>query len=333
MLYYKRYTIVEGLENSNWMTGMNASEACQKISSRAEEIQAEYDGIEGIIRAFQGPFNPRNWSSENVSNDMLRNIVNTNLSSEERTKVLSDCANSALGAQMNIIDTTNCEYCQKFGCNISNIKQLNKSELEMTCQMQSIIQILLTKKNSVDAQALAQTLQKAQGILSGTNISTSENCNIVNTDMSSDNYLESLSSCSNTLAIDQTNSITNCGSATNIVQENQYKAFQNCLVSQGTIVESKLESDTTATAESKKEQTAMGLALDTTTSAILFVICCSSVISIAIGGMMVMFGDESAPSRLPITKLPVAKQLVSKSLPPRMPLPPPRMPPPPPYRY
>jgi len=306
ILVYRGRTIRETMAN---MTGMNAAEACKKISSRAEEIEAHYNGIQGVIQAVQGPFNPRNWSSgDNKTDDMMRNIINTDLSTEERTKIVSECSNSAAGVQSNIIDTSNCPFCQTNRCTISNVKQTNVQELQQTCNLQSMIQVLLTKTNSVDAQALAQTLQKAQGLMSGNNTASSQNCNVVNTDMSSERYLESLSSCSNNLKLDQTNKISFCGDINNVIQENQYKNFQNCLLENNAITQTTMEAQAKVKAESKKEQTTMGL--DATASIISAVVsfCSLSIVLFVLVAASGMESDDMPPpsySRLPITGLPV----------------------------
>jgi len=187
----------------------SGAEACATISSEADKITAQYGGAKGLIDAVLGPFSPNNWKSENEASQKTRNITNIDLSNEETLKIHNACANAFAGVQTNIIDTSGCEYCQKNGCNVSNVTQVNTAENNQKCTIEALIDVLLTKTDDVKAVSTAKALQDAQGLLSG-NKTTSNNCNLVNKDMSSKMYLDSMSSCANQTSMFQTNNIKGC---------------------------------------------------------------------------------------------------------------------------
>jgi hypothetical protein len=265
--------------------GETAREACNRISSRAEEIEAQYNGAKGVVDAILGPLSPNNYrAGDNTSTDMVRNIVNTNLSSCDITKISNDCKNTSTSVQINEIDTTKCKYCETNMCTLKNITQRNVAEASQTCTIQSAIETLLKKKSSVDAQALAQVLQKAQNPMSGDNTTSSENCNVLNADMSSVSYMEQRSECANNLAIDQENSLKACGSAIDVIQENQFKSLQSCLM--GTDIKKTDETDSTTktTSDKKVDQSNSGIDLSSITTSWMFAIGAIVLLSIASSG-------------------------------------------------
>jgi hypothetical protein len=215
----------------------NAAEACKTISSKADEIAAHYKGAKEIVDAAWGFMSPNNYKSgDNTTNNEMRNIINTNLSNNDIMKISNDCKNSTAGYQLNELDATQCPFCQKNGCDMTNITQENIAKSDQQCAMQSAIETLMTKTNSVDAQALAETLQKAQGVLSGDNTSTNKNCNIVSTDMSSNQYMEQLGKCANEASIKQENRVKACGAVSNVIQKNAFDNIQKCMI--GTTIKS-----------------------------------------------------------------------------------------------
>jgi hypothetical protein len=253
--------------------GTSAKDACNKISSKAEEIKAHYDGASGVANAIMGPLSPANYKSgDNTSSDIMRNIINTNLSSCDITKISNDCVNSSGSIQSNEIDNSLCDYCKTNLCEVKNIDQANIMRISQLCTMQSAIETLLKKKSSIDAQALAVVLQEAQGILSGSNTVQKENCNVINNDLSTASYLENKATCANTLSLNQKNSLKFCGNATDIVQKNQFDALQKCIIASNYSSNANLEGDTGTLQQSDTSQKTSGLT-----------IACSAISGIIIG--------------------------------------------------
>jgi hypothetical protein len=270
---------IEKIEN---IADMNAAEACKKISTKAEEIEAHYDGAAKIVDAAWGWMSPKNYKSgDNKSTDMMRNIINTNMSQDDITKISNDCAQTASNVQVNEIDMTQCPYCMKNSCDVMNVTQENISKSVQTCGMQSAIDVLMSKTNSIDAQALAQTLQKAQGVMSGSNTSKKENCNIINTDMSSKEYMEVRGSCAQSLSLNQENKIKGCGAVMNVIQRNISEQVQDCIIGNTVKKETQAKSDTKVKTEMKSEQITEGISPLASLGSSLSCVLSSCVISIA----------------------------------------------------
>lgn len=298
-LYFLRLRKKEYMSN---MMPESAAEACKKISSKADEIEATMKGTQGLLDAAWGPlnlFNPRAYKSgDNSSDNMVRNIINTDLSSNDIYNIENNCKNSSASTQFNRLDTSNCPYCQVNGCPAENIKQTNKYSAKSMCTLSSAIKALRSKTNSIDAQALAQVLQKAQGLMSGSNKSTNTNCNIINTNMSSNDYFKIINSCTNELSVDQANEIDSCGPVRNIIQENAFEQYNQCLQDSDLVVKEEVKSDTKVKSESKTEQYTSGL--DMWGSLISIIICCcsccilSSILS-GLGSLGTIGSGESQP--------------------------------------
>jgi hypothetical protein len=248
----------------------SASEACKKISSRAEEIEAEYNGIAEIAKnvPFASLFNPNNYrAGDTSSNDTMRNIVNSQMTQEDITKISNECTPIATSVQRNVIDIdlSNCKYCDTHPCEvkITNVTQENIDIVTQTCMMQTAIDTLLQNTKSIDAQALAQTLQKTQDLLSGKADSKKENCNVINSNMTSKSYLEAKANCALESATDQEN-IIDAGCAAyidivNVIQKNKAEKIQECII--GATVDRELlaEEEAKVTAKAESEQTSKGL--------------------------------------------------------------------------
>ena len=249
---------------------MDAAEACRKISSRAEELEAEYGGIANLAQTINplSFLNPQSYKAgDNKTDDMMRNIINTTVSQESITKISNECAPIATSTQRNeiVTSTKDCKFCDTYPCKITvkNVSQENVDIVAQTCMMQTAIDILLQNTKSIDAQALAQTLQKTQGALSGSNIATKQSCNVVNSNMSSKDYLENIAKCAQVSSTDQTNIIdVGCAAITevgNIIQKNRAEKLQECII--GTTVDKTLlaEEETKVAAAAKSEQESTGV--------------------------------------------------------------------------
>lgn len=268
--------------------GTTAKEACNRISSKAEEIEATYGGTANILKnlPIYALFNPNNYKSgESTTSDIARNIINTNLSECDIQKINNDCKNSSASVQLNEIDNTMCEYCKTHLCETSNITQENVSTINQLCLLQSAVETLSKKTDSTDAQALAKVLQKAEGLLSGDTTFRKENCNVLSTDLSSVKYLENNKSCANELTLDQKNSMKNCGNATNIIQRNQFKGYQKCLEKSSSFTDATFEKDTKIKTETEAEQVTTGV---TPTTSIISSIVSGIVLGAAVSGIVLI---------------------------------------------
>jgi hypothetical protein len=267
--------------------GDTARDACNKISSRAEDIEAEYGGIEGVMQNIPGAalFNPNNYSAgDNTTNDVMRNIINVNMSTCDVQKIVNDCKNSSANMQTNIIDNTNCKWCETNKCTLDNIRQTNAATINQRCVAHSAIETLLKKKSSVDAQALAKVLQKTEKLLSGDNTVSTENCNVLNTDLSTRKYLENIARCANELGIDQENSIRFCGDITDVIQDNKFDSFQQCLANSGvkTTIDVEAETEIKKTIEVEQESSGFEIAPSSASSMAISLFCALFAVGIVV---------------------------------------------------
>lgn len=245
-----------------FQAGEKAPEMCRKISSRAEEIAAQYKGEADMLQNAGAWLNPKNWASgSNTTNDVMRNIINTDLSNNDIMKIQNDCSNSTVGVQINEIDLTACKFCETNRCDIKDVTQENINRSDQQCTIQSAIETLMTKKNSVDAQALAKSLQKAQDVLSGNNVANKDNCNVVLSNLSSNEYMEQLSNCANRASVQQTNRVKACGAVSNLIQRNVSANVQSCVLNSTTSLTTTVEGNTVVTASATTDQTTTGISV------------------------------------------------------------------------
>lgn len=226
-----------------------AAQACKTISSKADIIKASFDGAADLAASFQSFMNPRNYKAgDNTTTNTMRNIINVNLSKCEIEKIHNACENSIATYQKNELSTKDCEWCDTHGCTLKGNIQKNTVKANNICNIRFASKALSEKTSSVDAQALAKVLQETDGLLSGSNTAKVENCNLIDHDLSSQNYLETKNNCLNDIASTQINTIQACGSILENIQENDALAVQECML--GT----KLDKTDIVGAETKTKQ-------------------------------------------------------------------------------
>ena len=222
--------------------GNSAKEACNKISTAAENIEAAMGGVTNILQNYPvfSLVNPNNYrAGDTTVKDEARRIIDASLSLCEITKIQQMIEQMATSLQTNIIDNTQCTYCNpppellKYigapKCEVSGVKQINVSEVQQKAVLNALISTLLTKTSSVDAQALATVLQKTEGLLSGNQSFEKKGCDYLDSSMSSTQYFEQISSCAQNASNIQENIVRFCGNIGDVVQQNQSTMLQTCL--------------------------------------------------------------------------------------------------------
>lgn len=279
----------------------SAAEACRKISSRAEEIEAEYGGVSEIMKnvPFVSLFNPNNYKAGDTSSkDTMRNIINSSISQEDITKIANECKPISTSVQRNVIniDLSGCKYCENNPCEVSvtNVTQENIDIVEQTCMMETAIEALMKNTKSIDSQALAQTLQKTKDLLSGKAESSKDNCNVLNSSMSSKSYLESISACAQAASVDQENKIdAGCAASidvSNIIQANRAKKLQECIIN--ATVDKQLVAEEEAKLKGSSESTQESAGLNPLVFGGSSSVSC--IFSIIVGVVLVMYKDVAA---------------------------------------
>jgi hypothetical protein len=288
-LFFRKH-VKEGFEAAN------AQEACNEISSKADEIAAAGKAASSVIDSVLGFLSPNNYKSgDNETKNRVTNVMNTAISPEIKTKIVNECQNLSTSLQSNVIDNTACEYCKSHECTISNITQENIKEAEQNCMLNSVVTTLMQTQNDIASQALAEAIQKSQGILSGDNSSSSNTCNVVNTEISPKSYLEVLNKCANTSSSDQNNTLKGCGSMTNIIQRNVLKDIQKCVITNTTTQTEDTSNKTTTKTDIKSNQTSEGLPAWASIASI-FSICIASIVMSLVLGFVANTATEKAAS-------------------------------------
>lgn len=249
--------------------GKTAKDACNKISTEAENIAARMGGKQKTLETLGNIFNPvgalinpKNWKSgDNTVESDMRNIINNNLSSCDHTKIENSCKIRVSSNQINSVNTSDCPFCQKNGCPVRGVRQTNNVVLQNNCTISSIVDTLTQKKGNVEAQALAELLQEAQGTLSGDNSYKSDNCNVINNDMSSTTYLDQRASCVVENEINQQNIVSACGSVADVIQKNHFEALGECKSSIGNTTKTDVSGDVKTITDTKSEQKTKGSSL------------------------------------------------------------------------
>lgn len=266
--------------------GQTAKDACNRISSRAEEIKENLEGSGTILKNLPvlSLFNPNNYKAgDNTTKDLSRNIINTNMSSCDVTRIRNSCPQNVASSQINNLTNLECPVLElaKLGIdmNYKNITQENVVEIEQKCIMNSAIETLLKKKSSVDAQAMAEVIQEASGLMSGDNSFVSEKCNVVSQDLSSINYIEDRADCAPIVASDQLNNIEICGSVADTVQKNKFSSLQECLKGTNVDKETEIEGDTKVSSNFKIDQKSVGVGASGSVSSSLCICIILSIIA------------------------------------------------------
>jgi hypothetical protein len=285
----------------------SAREACGKISTEAENIKAAMSGTAEILRNVFLPFiNPNNFrSGDNNTNNIVQNIVNTNLSHCEVMDIHNMCSNSASVAQTNTIDTRHCNCDKPGSCNFSGIVQTNESTINQTCMLNMAIKKLMEKTESTRAQALAKVMQEAEGLLSGNNTSSTEVCNIINKDLSTSEWLRAKNECMNDISAIQENLIAGCGKFTDITQKNISNKLQECVQGIITETETSIDSKTDIKTETTIDQLTKGIdtnsSISSSISSFILLLMCSIMV-------MYMFSESTPEQRTAIIQAAARKK-------------------------
>lgn len=283
--------------------GESAQEACTRVSTEAEKIKAHYDGAANAASAWQGFLNPRNYAAgDNTVDNFTRNIVNNSLTTCDQTDVKNICKNSIEASQKNIIDNTKCSICNPPGgisdienqiqsdlimnvCKLENVTQKNLVDVEQDCFINASIEKLLSKKDSVKAQAMAKVLQESKGLLSGDNKTGIESCNFTDNSVTSDTYINMLNECSNEMNVGNLNNLEFCGSIVGVSQDNAFEAVQKCTSAISEKLEKKTETETTNENKTESDQKSEGADLAALLSSLIPIIIIVSSIFGLVGGL------------------------------------------------
>ena len=278
----------------------NAKEACEKVSSEAENIKAGFDGATGVADAIGAVFTfglsrlGKDLQAENKVNETVKNILNIDLSSNDIMEISNTCTQKTDVKQRNIIGVD--PLCmqdpiigpiiaQGFASGtitIKNVSQRNVSEQEQSCVMKSLIDILSKKEADSTNLAALNVLQEAEGLMTK-NQNEKDACNVVNKDMSSNDYYKNIQKCNQEALADQENKISVCMGMQDIAQENISSQKTNCLMEAGVIKEEDIKEKSSNLTDTGVKQKAKGITPGAMASSSLSSLCFSSILFIILG--------------------------------------------------
>ncbi|KAJ3033668.1 hypothetical protein HDV00_005989 [Rhizophlyctis rosea] len=104
-------------------------------------------------------------------------------------------------------------------CIIHDINQDNQINSHISCVMNGRMDVAKKQTATIDTAAVIEAAQKATNLTSNT--SKSDTCNYVNNNLSWNQYIEAMNSCTNKVNNDQANEIIGCLPSYNVSQSNK----------------------------------------------------------------------------------------------------------------
>ena len=210
-------------------TGQSAAAACQQVNNTANSI---VDGFSpaGIIGAIGKLF-----GANNVTQETAKSIVDNSSVSANVANISTSCTASITSDQQNIIDTSTCPACvQEIDgkmqniCVVTNNTQSNVSDQQLSCQLQSVANLVSTLNAGFQQSLLLKLAQKANGLASN-NQYTTDTCTYINNSTTSQDYYDASQKCAVSSFSTQLNTIKGCGFFASNVQTNSYKSYAECM--------------------------------------------------------------------------------------------------------
>jgi hypothetical protein len=226
--------------NPKTLTGKDARDQCNIVSSQADNLIAGWGGLAKVAANLLSFGLADIFGTETQARTNIRNLLNIDLSTCEIAQLQQACSSEAIGSQVNTLIFDTCDYCNRRGCTAENISQTNTSVVTQSCVMQSLLDILSRKKATQDVTVAMEVVQKALGGASAT--SNTDICNNFKVDQTSDTYVHTQQECIQKAYGDQTNLFRGCGNARNIAQSNLRTTTQACMAGVDIDIENDTES-------------------------------------------------------------------------------------------
>lgn len=244
------------------MSSRSAAEECSEISSKADEIEAHYNGSQKVAEEGMTMvqwMDPASYGSKAEYEQEMRNVINTTITNETFVQMKSLCDNVVSSSQSNNADNTMCPYCREnpMDCPYMDNVQVADNTQHAKCSMSSTLDFLMSQELNTGIMGAVKAVLKADGM--GTESSADlDVCNVVNNDVSSKQFLESAQECYATLTSEQNNDITWCGPVIGNIQEAKSAQYSKCMqnanatVTTETVVDQSIETTTDVEVTAKK---------------------------------------------------------------------------------
>lgn len=204
-------------------------EACKDINAETERIKADVAKTKQIACAIGGFFNPQCWGNNNEAKAQISNITSVDMSDNDVIAINSKCSQVSTTVQSNSINTKDCEYCQKKGCTLKNVRMTNRADQTNKCSINAFIDLVATKEASIKNLAAIGAAQTAEGIRNDNKVDANV-CNYNFKDMSSNQYLEQRQKCIQDAYLTQENELNQCGDVIDLIMENNYSKYNECML-------------------------------------------------------------------------------------------------------
>lgn len=245
----------------------------------------------------------------NESTQQTVSVTTTNMRSLVDSLISNNCKNTTAVDQTNsIVQSSDCldsigKICGQGNVEcikammqavtIKGVKQSNSAKANSQCEINATIQALSQQESTVENVAKLKALQDAQG-MGASNKSQQAGCSEVNTNITDEKYLKTMSECVNETKAKQLNLLNTCN-ATDVDQTNDVDLMNKCLIGAGIIAESKQGSTVKNVTDIASEQTAVGITPFASSASIGSCVCCCCII-IIIAVVVPMFMGGGSPS-------------------------------------
>lgn len=255
---------------------MTARDSCAKIKEAETNTKISKASIDALKS-----FNPlESLGLRSKTETENNNITNLGVSVKDFTEIVNECKNKVNSSQINELRqnpeclrsiSTMCglmstdesklkcarEYLDSF--KIKNISQENKNKMQQSCIINSLSDKLTKQEPNIDNVAKVMQMQKASGLL-GSTTAVTENCNEVNIDMSSEQFLKNINKCLNESSTTRKNMFNACG-AVDVNQSNTSDILNDCLVKNGVKIVTEQKPKTSSGSDTQTSQETSNTAL------------------------------------------------------------------------
>jgi hypothetical protein len=239
------------------------------------------------------------FGAKNDSDQAIISVLNNNLKNINQTIIDNKCGNLTTVKQTNeyisnpICYQAKLDFCKgekdRVACyaeltkkESENINQTNLNKTSTECVLNSIIEVLSKQEANIKNLATLESTQSAKGLMSE-NKGKQTNCNEINNNITSENYIEQMLKCHNETVIEQKNIINDC-SPTVSSQLNNNDSLQKCMIKQGLFMKTDLSGAIDSATKGGLDQTATGLTL----TEIIFIII-AVVVGVALIGFLINY--------------------------------------------
>ena len=259
--------------------GQSVCKEIAAIREREKTNRAATDSLTSIAKPITQITGPCGVGSCNDSDNSVIGVIRQNFKTIQETMVKNQCKNISDLVQENIDNQPESCFTDLFNScrntvtgetNLECLKivrgiladrkpvtQTNRNNATSMCEINAALEVIASQEASARNAAILHSMQEAKGLLSG-NKAEGFNCNEVDQNVTSEQYLKVLLECFQESSIKQSNKIIGCHPVV-VEQTNDNTDLKNCLLSAGIIMKSSQSASASNTSDSTIGQSATGL--------------------------------------------------------------------------